>query len=93
MACGVGEGVGPSELGEEEPGTACSGRREGRECRARGEGERKRKKKKKRKRRKNRKKKKRKEGRENKEREGERFAPVTRRLVGHARRRARVGQG
>ena len=68
------------------------------ECRAHGEGERRgrreeKKEEKEKEKKKNRKKKrkKRKEGRENKEREGERFAPVTRRLVSHARRRACVG--
>ena len=92
MARGVCEGVGPSELGEEEPGTACSGRRKGRECRARGEGERRgrreeKKEKKKRKKENGREKKKR---RERKKREGERFAPDPLRAVGHAQRRSRV---
>ena len=87
--CGVGEGLRPSELGEEEPGTACSGRREGRECRARGEGERRgrREEKKRKEERKKEKweKEKEKEGRERERRERERDSRRNRRPVGHAR--------
>ena len=73
----------------EEPGRAALGSRErGGEGRARGEGERRGKKKDKKKK----EKRKRKDGEreKGKKREGERFAPKTRRSVGHARRRAHV---
>ena len=83
VACGVGEGVGPSELGEEEPGTACSGRRREPGTRGRRErrgGERKRRKREKKKENGKR------EMEGEKEREREQDSRRHRRSVGHARR-------